>query len=84
VTILAIKREFNAAAFANGGVDRFQSLADLFEGHRHQQREIQILGKPVVAKVTTLERRASFEGEALLEIARSQFGEEPRQAVVAL
>ena len=83
VAILAVVCEFNSAAFSNGGVDRLQSAADAFKRHRREQREIQIFGKPVVAKVTALERCASLEGKALLEIAPSQCGKEPGQAVVA-
>ena len=72
MTVLAVEREFNAAGFTNGGVNRFQTPPDVFKGHRLQQREVKVFRKPVVAKVAALEGRPSFEGKAALEIAVGQ------------
>ncbi len=77
VAVLAVEREFNSAGLTNVGVHRFQSPATFFEGHRLDQREIQVFGKPAAAKVAALECGSAFEGNAPPELAFSQLSKEP-------
>jgi hypothetical protein len=42
MAVLAIKHKFNCAGLANGGIDRFQILADVIKRHRLQEREVEV------------------------------------------
>ena len=83
MTILTIEREFNCAAVTNRSVDRVQLLEDVFERHLLQKREVEVLGKSVVAEIAALEGGPALEGKAGPQVAASQLGEEPRQAIIA-
>src|SRR5208337_2361497 len=62
----------------------FQSFPNLRKLRRACEREIEILGKAVVAKMAAFESGATFEDEEAAEPALAQADYKPGQAVIAL
>ena len=54
-----------ASGSANFIEHRIKFLADQVEGHFGRERKVQVLRKPVIAKVASLESRPALEGQPL-------------------
>ena len=83
VPILAVECKFDCAGLTDSGIDRLQIPANVFKRHRLQEGEVKVLRKPVVAEVAALEGSPALEGKAGPQVAPSQFGKEPGQAIIA-
>ena len=84
VPVIAIKAELNTGSILDRRVHGPETLDDVIELHRLQECKIEVLGKPVVAEIASLERCATLESKNITEVSFSKGRQEPRKAVLPL
>src|SRR5271156_259637 len=84
LAILGLEGESYARALGHQFIDLFQSCADLRELHSPCKCEVQVFRKAIVSEVAAFERGAAFEDEQVAELALTQAGQKPSQAIIPL
>lgn len=84
LAVFSVESETDSRGLGNALENLFQSFANVRELRPARQREIEVFGKPVVAKMAALECRATLEDKKLTESALAQANQKLGEAVIAL